>query len=173
MKSRLMLLAMVVLMVSPLVAQDEPAKKGKRAKNAAAQSASAQLLKQMEAVKLTDEQVEKIKAMGKVTQEAIAKINKEAGLTPELLKKRREVTASMKDSDKKGKARGAAINAAVGLDEAQVAAIGKANELRMKLKADAIKLLSDEQKEKLPAALKPTTDKKAGAKKDGAKKKDA
>jgi len=77
-------------------------------------------------------------------------------LTPALLKKRREAQASMKDSDKKGKARIQAIDAAAGLNEKQAAAASKANAVRTKLRADAVKLLSEEQKGKLPEAFKAT-----------------
>lgn len=171
MQCRLLTLSLIVLTATPVLADDEVQTK-KKGKQAAAQSATAQLLKQLEVVKLTEEQTAKIKELGKTTEASIKKLQTEAGITADLLKKRREATASMKDSDKKGKARAAAINEAAGFSELQAAAIAEANKLRLKLKTDAIKLLSEEQKAKLPDALKtqPTAAKKPGAKKKNANK---
>jgi hypothetical protein len=176
MHTQLSTLTLVTVLLAPAAfAQNSDAegKKGK-GKGQAALSATAQLLKQMESAGLTDEQTAKIKEMGKKAEEEIKKLHAEAELTPALLKKRREAQASMKDSDKKGKARVQAIDAAAGLNEKQAAAVAKANALRTKLKTDAVKLLSDEQKSKLPEAFTATlgvgkaanpTGKEAGQKK--------
>ncbi len=173
MKTNLCALALVAAIFVPTVMAQEGAagsKKGK-GKGKAAQSATSQLLKQLEPAALTAEQTAKIEEMGKKAIEEIKKIESEAALTPELLKKRREVTASMKDSDKKGKDKAKAIDEASGLNEAQSAAVVKANALRMKLKKDAVKLLSDEQKAKLPKEfIDSISDSKQGAAKKGGKK---
>lgn len=173
MKTNLCALALVAAIFVPAVMAQEGAATGKKGKGKgkASQSATSQLLKQLEPAALTAEQTAKIEEMGKKAIEEIKKIESEAALTPELLKKRREVTASMKDSDKKGKEKAKAIDEASGLNEAQSAAVAKANALRMKLKKDAVKLLSDEQKAKLPKEfIDSLGDGKQGAAKKGAKK---
>ena len=153
MTTRLMIVALVALTTLPALAQQE------KKKRANANPAN-QLLKQLSDVELSDEQVAKIKELGAKTQESIKKVSKEAGLTAQVLKKRREAVASLKDSDKKGKAKIAEINEKAGLDEAQVSAVTKSNEMRQKLKADIVGLLSDEQKEKLPKAFQRTVKRK-------------
>lgn len=150
--------ALLTIVVAPLAFAQEKSAAGKagKKKGQAAQTPAAQLLKQLEPAGLTVEQTAKIKEMGKKADDTIKMIQTEAKLTPELLKARRDATASMKDSDKKGKARGKAIDAAAGLTEAQSAAFAKANAVRTKLKTEALKLLSDDQKAKLPAQFTAT-----------------
>ncbi len=172
MKSKLCALALIAAILAPAsFAQEDAAtaKKGK-GKGKAAQGVATQLLKQLEPAALTDEQTAKIKELGKKAADEIKKIETEAELTPEILKKRREAMASMKDSDKKGKERTKAVDAAAGLTEVQSAAFVKTNAVRSKLKAEAVKLLSDEQKAKLPEEFLATLDgDKAGAGKGGKK----
>ena len=169
MKTLVCALALIATVCTPLAWAQQDASKGKKGKGKgkAAQSAASQLLKQLEPATLTAEQIAKIEELGKKATEEIKKIETEAALTPEILKKRREVVASMKDSDKKGKERVKAIDEASGLTEAQSAAVAKANAVRMKLKKEAVKLLSDEQKAKLPKEFTDTP----GGTKDGAAKK--
>ncbi len=145
----------------------------KRKARKAQRSASAQLLKQLEPVGLTDDQVAKIKEIGAKAQTELKAAREKAGITPELQKKLAEAQKSMKDSELKGKERMAAIHKAAGLTEAQAVALTKSNELRMKMHKEVIAMLSDEQKEKLPQNLKRLTGaaKKGGAKKGEAKKK--
>lgn len=161
------------LLVAPVaMAQNEEGKKG-RGQGKGAQSATATLLKQIAAATLTEEQTAKVKELGKKAEDEIKKLQSEAKLTPALLKKRREAAAALEDSEKKGKQRAQAIDAAAGINEAQAAALTKANALRLKLKQDAVKLLSDEQKAKLPAefmaSLAGPKGKAQGAESKGAK----
>ncbi len=173
MKTSLCVVALSALLFVPAAfAQEEgaSAKKGKgKGKANAAQSASAQLLKQLEPAALTDDQTAKIKEIGKKLEEEIKKIQADAELTPELLKKRRDAMTAMKDSDKKGKEKVKAIDAEAGLSEAQAAAFAKATALRTKLKTEALKLLSDEQKAKLPAEFTAPQGGKAGDQAEGKK----
>ncbi len=154
---RSMLVAVLMLFIVSSVQAEEP--KGKK-KRGAGRSVQAQVLKSLSDVDLTKEQTAKINAMGKEVTAAIKKVNEEAGITPEVMKKRAEAVKSLKDSDKKGKARQAAINEAAGLTEKQTAGMAKAMELRQKFQRDVIGLLTDEQKEKLPPALKRLTGEK-------------
>ena len=129
MKSKLFGAAvMAAIMAVPAFAQDDTAtkKKGQRDQ----QNVAMQTIKQLEEVKLTDEQVAKIKELGKTVNAKMKELRDEAGITPALLKKRAEAQKSMKDSDKKGKDLQAAINEAAGFTEAQSAAIAKVNEAR-------------------------------------------
>ncbi len=167
-KSVSALLLAAVIAVPALAADDEKGKKkGKRGE----QNAATQLLKQLEEVGLTEDQVTKIKEIGKVAGAKMKEIREAAGITVELTKKRAEVAKSMKDSDKKGKELNAAVDKEAGYSEAQSAALAKANEVRTKFRGDVMALLTAEQKEKLPKQLQRAA--KAGAKGKGKKKKDA
>jgi Spy/CpxP family protein refolding chaperone len=167
-------LALVAMVAAPaLGADDEKKKERKGKKGAPARSASAQLLKQLEPVGLTDDQVAKIKEIGAKSEAELKAARAEAGITPELQKKLAAAQKSMKDSELKGKERMAAIHKAAGLTEAQATALKKSNELRMKMHQQVIAMLTAEQKEKLPQNLKrlAAAGKKGGAKKGEAKKK--
>lgn len=157
-------LCVAALMAVPALAADEAKKKKRGQRNA-----SNQLIKQLEPVGLTEAQVAKIKELGKSAGAKMKEIRDAAGITTELTKKRAEVAKTMKDSDKKGKARIAAINQAAGISEAQAAALVEATKVRTKLQSDVIALLTDEQKEKLPKQMQRAA--KAGNKAKGNKKK--
>ncbi len=124
-------------------------------------------------VGLTEDQITKIKELGKVAGAKMKEISDGAGITAELTKKRAEVAKSMKDSDKKGKELAAAINKEAGYSEAQVAALDESNKIRMKFQADVVALLTDAQKEKLPKQLQRAGKAGAKGKGKGKKKKDA
>lgn len=145
------LLAAVIAV--PVIADDEAPAKKKGKKGEQQNTVVAQLMKQLEPVGLTDEQVEKAKELGKVAVAKIKEMSDEAGITEELMKKRAEAQKSMKDSGKKGKELAAAVNEAAGLSESQMAAMEKIMQVRTKFQKDVIALLSDEQKEKLPQSL--------------------
>lgn len=145
-------LALSALMVSPALADDE-AKAKKKNKQRNRQSASAQLVKQLKSVGLTDDQVAKIKELGAKATDEMNSIRESAGITAELQKKRIAIQKKLRESDKKGKELIAAINKEAGFTEAHAAAQKKANAVRMKLHHDALALLTDEQKAKLPERL--------------------
>jgi hypothetical protein len=157
---------LAALMVAPVIAQDgaKAKKKGNRGQRA---NATTQLLKQLEPVALTDEQVAKIKELGKVAVVKMKEARDKAGITAEVTKKRAAAAKSLKDSGKNRKEMQAAINKAAGLTEAQIAGWASVTESRRKFYKDAIALLSDEQKEKLPKQLQ----RAANAGKKGARKK--
>lgn len=163
MTSRFFCAALLTAIIAlPSVAQDDNAGK-KRAKRGQQNNVATQMLKQLEDLQLTDEQVAKLKEHAKVASAKMKEIRDEAGITPELMKKRLEAQKSMKDSDKKGKELAAAINEAAGYNEAQVAATTKMNAVRNELKKQIIAMLSDEQKAKLSPAFKRGTASKGGA----------
>lgn len=159
------------LMAVPALAADDEKekKKGRRGQ----QNAATQLIKQLEKAALTEDQITKIKDLGKAATAKMKEIKDGAGITAALTKKRTETAKSMKDSDKKGKELVAAINKAAGITEAQAVALLEANKVRMKLRSEVVALLTDEQKEKLPQQLQRAAKAGAKGKGKGKKKKDA
>lgn len=166
MVQKLFLMAVVsAMMVLPSAAEDE--KKKKRQGNRGNNRVVAQFMKQLEPAKLTDEQIAKVKELGKEAMAAMTALRKEVELTPELQKKRAEVMKSMKDSELKGKERAAAINKEAGLSEKQAAALVKVNETRLAFQRKIYGMLSDEQKAALPEKMQKLM--KAGDKKGNGK----
>ncbi len=168
-KSVSALLIAAVMAVPAFAADDAKAKK--KGKKGGEQNAATQLLKQLEDVGLNEDQITKIKELGKAAGGKMKEITSGAGITAELIKKRAEIAKSMKDSDKKGKELAAAINEEAGLSAAQATALEESNKVRSKFQADVVALLTDEQKEKLPKQLQRAAN--AGKKGKGKKKKDA
>ncbi|NND99832.1 MAG: hypothetical protein HKN47_21130 [Pirellulaceae bacterium] len=166
-----------MLAVPAMAADDEKAKKkGARGARGAATPAAA-LIKQLEPVGLTEEQVAKIKEMGKASAASMKQIREDAGITGELMKKRSEAQKSLRDSGKKGKDLAAAVNEKAGITEAHAAAFQKLNEVRMKFNREVLAMLTDDQKanvpDKMQRLLKAPGGDKAKGKGKGKKKKDA
>ncbi len=169
----LAVVALAALIVTPAFAQDD-AKSKRKGKQNRRQNVATALVKQLEPVGLSDDQVAKIKQLGEKAAAEMKSIRDAAGITAELTKKRAEVQKSMKESDKKGKELIAAINEAAGFTAAHAEGLKKANAVRMKFQKDVIALLSDEQKEKLPERLQRALkagQRKAKTNKNQAKKK--
>ena len=160
-----LVLAMVV--VGPSSAEET--KKKKKGAKGGRQDVAAQLMKRLDGVTLTDEQTEKIKELGKSFTAKMAEAKKAAGITSELMKKRAEAQKSLKDSGKKGKELMQAVNEAAGFSEAQVKAFEQQNSMRQELMKSILALLTDEQKQNLPASMT----RGEGKKGKGKKKKDA
>ncbi len=161
---------LAAIMLAPALGDDDATPKKKKGRQGqAGQNVAALITKQLEPVGLTDDQVAKIKELGKKAGEEMKAIQAAAGITPALMKKRAEVQKSMKDSDKKGKELVAAVNEAAGFTAAHAEGLQKANAVKMKFQKSVIALLSDEQKAKLPKQLQRAAS--AGQKGKGAKKK--
>lgn len=142
---------LAAVLVVPASADDAvKEKKGKRG----GASPAAQIMKQLEAVELTDAQKDKIKELGKEAAATMKTITEENNLTPELLKKRQEAMKSLKDSGKKGKEMAEAVNDAAGFTTEQAAAFDKLNAARQAFQKNVVGMLTDEQKENLPQAMK-------------------
>ena len=155
----------------PASAADDDAKKKKGKGKRGQQNVANQLLKQLEEVGLSDEQIAKVKELGKAAAASMKQLRDDAGITAELQKKRTEVQKALRESGKKGKELIAEINKAAGFSEAQAAALAKVNQARTKFQKEVIALLSDEQKAKLPERLQRAA--KSNQKGKGKKKKDA
>ena len=148
-------LALAALIAIPAIAQDDASGEKKKKKgNRNQQNAASQLLKQLDDLGLSDDQIAKIKEIGKEVGAKMRQIRTDAGITTELTKKRAEVVKAMKDSEQKGAELMAAINKEAGFSEAQEAALKLMNELRQKFNKDVVGLLTDEQKKNLPVRLK-------------------
>jgi Spy/CpxP family protein refolding chaperone len=170
MKSKWLSVAILsAVMVAPVSADDARTKK-KKGKRDRQRGMTTQLIKRLDAVKLTDEQVGKIKELGKVANGKAKEIRAEVGLTNELMKTRAVAQKSLKDSGKKGKELMAAANEKAGLTEEQAKALKSVNGIRMKLQKDVIALLTDEQKKDLPEKMLRAQGKRKGK---GKKKKAA
>lgn len=154
-------IALACMMVTTAVADDKPEAKKKGARGGKAQ-AGAQLMKQLEAVGLTDEQLEKAKDLRAEVVKAMAALRKE-GLNGDLQKKRAALMKKAREAGKKGKDLAAA--AKEGFTDVESELLTKAAALNGKLRSSIIGMLTDEQKEKLPEALKKQlAGKKAGGK---------
>ncbi|MAI69811.1 MAG: hypothetical protein CMM01_02740 [Rhodopirellula sp.] len=146
-------LALVAMITIPAFAADD-AKEKKKKGNRGQFNAAGQLLKQLKDVGLSDEQIAKVKELGKDATAKIKKIKDDAGITMELTKKRQEIAKAMADSEKKGAELVAAVNKEAGLSEAHAKALKLANEVRMEFHKSVVALLDDGQKEKLPERMK-------------------
>ena len=175
MKFRMLsLIAVAAMMVCPAFAADDAKKEKKGKRDGARQNVAVALIKQLADVGLTDEQTDQIKEMGKKAAADMKAIRDEAGFTPDLMKKLAAAQKSMKDSEKKGKDRMAAMHEAAGLNEAQIASIKKVAEARMTFQKGAMALLTDDQKAKLPERMAKAANRGGEkAKGKGKKKKDA
>lgn len=162
----LSVIALTVMMVLPATA-DEVETKKKKGKKGQQRGMASQLIKRLEEVKLTEEQVSKINEAGKVADQKAKEIRKTAGLTREVMKKHAAARKNFANVELKGKERVAAIIKKAGMNEDQAKALKQINGLRTKMNKEVIAMLTDEQKEMLPARMK-----RAG-KQRGSKKKKA
>lgn len=169
---RVCALALIALLSLPAMADDGTVEKKESKKDKKGDRQVrlvAQLLKQLEPVGLTEEQISKIKALGKASGAKMSEVRKAAGITSELTKKRAEVQKSMDGSEKKGKELRAAIDEAAGVTKSQIEAFKAINEARLEFQQKVVALLTDDQKKQLPERLQRAVKLTQGKK----KKKDA
>lgn len=164
-------LALATIISIPAFAADDAKQKKKKKGNRGQANAAGQLLKQLEDVGLSEEQVAKIKELGKDAAAKMKKIKDDAGITLELTKKRQEVAKAMADSEKKGAELAEAINKEAGFSEAHAKALKLVNGVRMEFNKAVVALLDDGQKEKLPAKMKRFAGENKGKGKGGKGKK--
>lgn len=157
-------LALVTLIAVPAVAQEQ--QKNKK-KSDGVSSMVIDILKMLEPVGLTADQVAKVTEMAKSADVQAKSIRASAGITPEVVKARMEALKAARESGKTGKELMAAIDDASGLSADQIAAFVKLRKAQEELEKKAIAMLTEEQKAKLPK--KPTR----GNAEDKGKKKDA
>ncbi|QEG02457.1 LTXXQ motif protein [Stieleria maiorica] len=170
MKKSILAVACALLITPSSFAQDAPAKKGKKGQ-AARNAPAAVVLKQLSDVGLTDEQKAKIQTMAKKTAAETQAALKEAGITPAIMKQRVAAQRELKDSGKKPAEIQAAIHEKLGLTQDQIAVLKKSNAMRTALLKDAVALLTEEQKAKLPERLVKMTSRGGDAKGKGKGKK--
>ncbi|MCS7468901.1 hypothetical protein NZK35_19790 [Stieleria sp. ICT_E10.1] len=173
-KKTLLGLACVLVLSTAAIAEDAPEKKRKN-NTAARKAPAANVLNQLKDVGLTDEQKTEIQAMAKKTAAETQAALKEAGITPEIMKKRVAAQKELRESGKKPAEISAAINEKLGLTKDQIAGLKKSNAMRASLLKNAVALLTEDQKAKLPERLVKMTsrgdDAKGKGKGKGKKKK--
>lgn len=132
------------------VAQEAPAEKGSRGPETAMVN---QFLKQFEKADLPAETTEKIKAMFSHTAKEVMAKRKEVGLTPQMLKLRTEAGNKAREEGKKPKEVREAALAAMNATEDQKKVLLDTEDRIAKTKVEIGKLLTEEQKAKLPKQL--------------------
>jgi len=141
---------LVSLLGANAIAQDA-SKKGAKADQETAMVD--QFLKQFEPAELSSATTDKMKEIfGKTAKEVVAK-RKEAMLTPKMLKSRTEAAKKARDEGKKPKeVREIGLNA-MNATEEQKKVLLETEEMLAKTRVEIGKLLTDEQKGKLPKQL--------------------
>ena len=174
MSTKIFCLAFAVMFASVAVADDEPAKKKRRATNPRNNMVTA-VMKQLEKAELTDEQKTKIQELAKKSMAQLKEARQAAGITPELMKKRAAAMKELRETGEKKKLveLTAEANKKAGVTEQQAEVFKKSNAARAALIKSAVALLSDEQKEKLPKQLLRGRNAGQQAKGKRAKKKEA
>lgn len=172
MSTKILGLAFALLFTTVVVAEDAPAKKKKD--RAGRQSAAANVLKQLKDVNLTAEQKTKIQALAKKSRADMQAAREAVGITAAMMKKRYAAIKELKESGKKPAEIFAAVNKTMALTDAQAKVLKAANGSRADLLKNAVALLTDEQKAKLPEGLlkRATRGGDAKGKGKGKKKKD-
>lgn len=149
--------------VSSVSAQDGTKKGGKQDPETMMVT---QFLKQFEPAGLSQETNAKIKEIfSKTAKEVVAK-RKEVNLTPQMLKSRTDAAKKARDEGKKPKEVREAGLAAMNATEEQKKVLTATEEMLAKTRYEIGKLLTDEQKEKLPKQLQ-TNLKEPATKKKG------
>jgi len=108
------------------------------------------LLKRMNAVGLTPEQ---LRAFNRLSADLRARIDLKraaAGITRDTIKKRDKIYSELKKSDLKGDALWIALQKKGGFTDAQRRVFQETSEIYRQFKADALKLLTKEQRSRLP-----------------------
>jgi hypothetical protein len=155
------------LISSSVLAQDSP--KGKAPKGNPETAMINQFMKQLEAAEAPADLLEKIKEVfSKTVKEVVAK-RKEVGLTPAMLQKRAEAGNKAREEGKKPKEVKEIAIAAMNATDDQKKVLAETEEMLAKTRVEIGKLLTDEQKSKLPkplqANLKEPTSKERAPKK--------
>lgn len=164
--ARLGVVALCCLFIPTLTADEkqDAKKKRQRAGNATVN----QLTKKLEVIELTAEQKEKLAELGKELQALIKPLRQE-GFTQQLNKRRTEAMKAAREAGKKGPELAAAVKETFTAEENEL--IAKAQAANTKFREKVFAMLTDEQKEKLPQALKrQLAPKKANAKRPNANK---
>ncbi len=178
-----LVLALVLAISAPLMAQEKDRKKGGKRPKAAAREGFTVVPKQwLEGLELTAEQKEKLeelnKEYGPKLKEARAKMD--GIVTDEQKKARAEAMKAAKEAGKKGKELREAVDAAVQLTDEQKAKMAEVKKamgpLQREIREKFMALLTPEQKEVIKEKMKktrPEGKKRAGEGKKGGKKKAA
>lgn len=138
------------LIVSGVSAQDSTKKGGKIDQEAVMVN---QFLKQFEPAGLSQETTAKIKDVFSKTAKEVVSKRKAANLTPQMLKSRTEAAKKARDEGKKPKEVRELGLAAMNATEEQKKVLVETEEMLAKTRVEIGKLLTDEQKDRLPKQL--------------------
>lgn len=152
----LVVMLVSAVIIAPAFGDDEVSKKKRKGQKNRQRSLATNVIKRLDAVNLTEDQVTKIKELARDADEKVQEVRSEAGITDDMIKARSAAQKSLKNSGKKGKELIVAVNQKAGYNEAQSQAFKVENRLRTKFVLAAIALLSDEQKEELPKQMQRT-----------------
>jgi hypothetical protein len=143
------LFAVSLSFVTSSVLAQEPSK-GKALKGNPETVMVNQFMKQLEAAEAPTEVVQKIKEVfSKTAKEVVAK-RKESGLTPAMLQKRTEAGKKAREEGKKPKEVKELALAAMNATDDQKKVLAETEEMLAKTRVEIGKLLTEEQKSKLP-----------------------
>jgi hypothetical protein len=162
--SRMVLCLAAALVISPVFAEDAPAKKGKKGEKA--KPASAFMMEKLNAIELTDDQKAKLAEVA-AEFDASMKSLRDEGLTQELSKKKAEAMKKAREEGKKGKELETEVMASLDVTEEQQALLKKAAEAQAKFQKGMATMLTEEQIATLPEATQQQLNriKNAGSKK--------
>ena len=177
-----LVLALVLAITAPLMAQEEGRKKGQKRRPRAREGFTVVPRQMLEGLELTAEQKEKLKGLekeyGPKLKEARAKMD--SIITDEQKKARAEAMKAAKEAGKKGKELRQAVEAAVQLTDEQKAKMAEARKamgpLQREVREKFMALLTPEQKEAIKEKMKkgrPEGKKRGGEGKRRGKKKAA
>lgn len=154
----------LALAAAPAVSQDAPTTKKKKGVDPQTATVN-QMMKQLEIAELSAEQKEKVQAMMTKSAGEVFALRKEKGVTPEMMKKRTEAVKKAREEGKKPKEVREIGLAAMGATEDQVQCVIKTEDMLAQVKVEIGKILSDDQKAKLPKQLQTAMKAKAANKK--------
>jgi len=136
------------LISSSVFAQDAP--KGKGQKGNAETAMVNQFMKQLEAAEAPTEVLDKVKELFSKTAKDVVAKRKEVGLTPAMLQKRTEAGKKAREEGKKPKEVKEIALVAMNATEDQKKVLAETEEMLAKTRVEIGKLLTEEQKSKLP-----------------------
>jgi len=139
---------LAVLVAAPVSAQEQKKDRRKRAERPGV-AAEAQMMKRLEKIGLTTEQLEKVKAIQAEHKAKLTDVGADVKITPEQRQAATKARIEAQAQGKEGKELQEAAAKAMNLSDEQVKAREKLQELRRKMEKEIAEVLTPEQREKL------------------------
>lgn len=159
---KLLALSLVAVLSVTAIADEKP--KGKKKGKAGGNQMVAKLMSSLKDAGLSDEQMTNVKAAAQKFEASVKEI-REAGLTPEVTKKFAAAQKEARDAGLKGKDLAAKVQESVSEEEA--ALMQKMQTATTTMKKAVAGVLTAEQMEALPEAVRKQLQPRAGGKGDG------